>query len=184
MTSLADALTGGSRFIKWDDFEKGQSVTGVITDVEMRQARKYQSTDLDFWDDGKPKMQAVITFTTSLRDPQDPDDDGSRAIGINLWSGQKRALVAACKDAGVAEPQPGQEFTATWVSGVGKSGDPRVFTYKLGPATSGLGGALGVAGTVDTTTGEVTPPAPAIDAQAAAAALANLTPEQRAALGL
>lgn len=188
--SLADALSGGSRYIKWDDLGQGASVTGTIVNVEMRQARKYQSTDLDYWDDGKPKMQAVITLNTTLRDPSDSEDDGTRSISVNLWSGQKQALAAACKNSGVAEPQSGQSFTATWASGVGKAGDPRVFTFALGPVpAAGLGDALG---TVNTTTGEITPPpapaapaaAPVIDAAAAAAALANLTPEQRAALGL
>jgi hypothetical protein len=184
--SLADALAGGSRYVKWDDLGKGASVTGSIVSVEMRQARKFQSTDLDFWDDGKPKMQAVITLATTLRDPADPEDDGTRSVSVNLWSGQKQALAAACKAAGVAEPQPGQAFTATWTSGVGKSGDPRIFAYTLGPVPAGLGDALG---TVDTTTGEISQPAaatpaPPADAAAVAAALANLTPEQRRLMGL
>lgn len=186
MTGIAEALAGGSAYVKWDDLGLGSSVTGTITAVEMRQARKYQSTDLDFWDDGKPKMQAVITLQTSLRDPSDPEDDGTRNVSVNLWSGQKQALAAACKAAGVAEPQVGQTFTATWESGVGKSGNPRVFSYALS-GSAGLGDALG---TVNTSTGEITPPpaaapaAPAVDPAAAAAALANLTPEQRKALGL
>lgn len=191
--TLADALAGGSRYVKWDDLDKGASVTGTIVKTDLRQARKYQSTDLDFWDDGKPKMQVVITLATTLRDPSDPEDDGERNVSVNLWSGQKRALVEACKKASVAEPQVGQTFTATWVSGVGKSGDPRIFSYSIsGAATGGLGDALG---TVDTTTGEITPPpaappvaavpaVPAPDPAAVAAALAQLTPEMRAAMGL
>ena len=186
MTTLADALTGGSQYVKWEELGVGHSVTGTITDVDMRQARKFQSTDLDFWDDGKPKMQVVISIQTAERD--DPEDDGLRSVAINLWSGQKKALVEACQNANVDEPKVGQQFTATWSSGVGKTGNPRVFTYSLGAAPSGVGAALG---TVATATGEVTPPAaaaaapaPQIDAAAAAAALANLTPEQRAALGL
>jgi hypothetical protein len=182
MTTLADALAGGSRYIKWDDLGVKSSVSGTIVNVEMRQARKFQSTDLDFWDDGKPKMQAIVTISTDQRDPADPEDDGTRSISINLWSGQKQALAAACKAAGVAEPQPGQTFTATWASGVGKTGDPRIFSYSLSNS-AGLSDAIGV----NTATGEVQPAAPAappIDAAAAAAALSNLTPEQRQALGL
>lgn len=197
MSSLADALTGGNQFIKWDQVPMGTTITGTIEKVEMRQARKYQSTDLDYWDDGKPKMQAVLTLATTLRDPSDPEDDGTRAVSINLWSGQKKALADACKNAGVAEPVPGQQFTVTWTAGVGKSGDPRVFVYSLGAAPAvGLGDTLG---TVNTTTGEITPPpvapaapvavphpAPAAvpDPAAVAAALAALSPEQRAAMGL
>lgn len=194
MSTLADALTGGARFIKWDELAMGATVTGTIENVEMRQARKYQSTDLDFWDDGKPKMQAVITLATSYRDSSDPDDDGTRAISINLWSGQKKALVDACKNAGVAEPVVGQQFSATWKSGVGKSGDPRSFTYSLGPApAAGLGEALGTGSPAPAAVPPAPPapatappaaPAPVTDPAALQAALAALPPEQRAALGL
>lgn len=184
-SSIADALSGGSRYVKWDEVGKGVAVTGTIVNVDMRQARKFQSTDLDFWDDGKPKMQAVITMSTTQRDPLDPEDDGTRSISVNLWSGQKQALAAACKAAGVNEPQPGQQFTATWASGVGRAGDPRTFTYAL--SGSGIGAELGV----NTSTGEVAPPAAAPAAApstgvdpAVAAALAQLTPEQRTAMGL
>jgi hypothetical protein len=185
--SLADALSGGSRYIKWDDLGMGKPISGTIVNVDMRQARKFQSTDLDFWDDGKPKMQAIVEIATQLRDPADPEDDGTRSISINLWSGQKNALALACKNAGVAEPVVGQQFTATWTSGVGKSGDPRIFSYTLGaaPAAAGLGDALNV----DTSTGEISAPAPTgppaeADQAAIAAALANLTPEQRRLMGL
>lgn len=180
-TSLADALAGGSRFIKWDELGVGETVTGTIVAVDMRQARKFGSTDLDFWDDGKPKMQAIITINTGLKD--DPEDDGHRSLSVNLWSGQRAALQAACKAVGVTEPQPGQKLTATWISGVGKSGDPRIFTYQLaGTPTSGVADALG---TTPAAAAPAAPAAPAVpDPAAAAAALANLTPEQRAALGI
>lgn len=171
-STLADALAGGSQFVRWDDLGVGGVVTGTIDTVDMRQARKFQSNDLDFWDDGKPKMQAIITVQTGSK--LDDDDNGLRAISINLWSGQRKALGEACKNAGVDSPKPGQTFTARWVSGVGKTGDPRIFAYVIsGEASSGLADALG--------TPAATPPA---DTAAAQAALSNLSPEQRKALGI
>ena len=102
MSAIADALASGGTYLKWE--HPGTTYTGIITDVTMRQSRKYESTDLDTWDDGTPKMQVVLTVATDYRDQSQQDDDGTRMISINLWSGQKKALVAACKAAGVGEP--------------------------------------------------------------------------------
>lgn len=138
---IADALKGGGSFLKWTE-TPGTTYTGVITDVTLRQARKFESTEPDFWDDGTPKMQVVLTLDTDYRDPGNADDDGSRQVAINLWSGQKKALIAACKAAGVAEPEAGQRFTATHVSGVGTAKNPRVFEYRLEAGPSGIAAAL------------------------------------------
>lgn len=143
MGALADALAGSGQYVKWDDLGVGAEVSGTVTGVQMRQARKFQSTDLDYWDDGAPKMQAVVTINSpALRDPRDPDDDGTRNITINLWSGQKKALGDACRVAGVKEPTPGDTFAAKWVSGVGRAGDPREYAYRVTPGGAGVGDVL------------------------------------------
>ena len=142
MSAIADALASGGTYLKWE--HPGTTYTGIITDVTMRQSRKYESTDLDTWDDGTPKMQVVLTIATDYRDQAQQDDDGTRMISINLWSGQKKALVAACKAAGVGEPQVGQRFTATHVSGIGNAKAPRVFEYTLTAGPSGVAAALDV----------------------------------------
>ena len=142
MSAIADALASGGTYLKWE--HPGTTYTGIITDVTMRQSRKYESTDLDTWDDGTPKMQVVVTLATDYRDQAQQDDDGTRMISINLWSGQKKALVAACKAAGVTEPQAGQRFTATHVSGIGNAKAPRVFEYTLTAGPTGVAAALDV----------------------------------------
>jgi len=141
MGSIAEALAGGSPYLKWENL--GTSYEGTITDVQLRQARKYESTELDFWDDGTPKMQIVITLQTALRDPERDEDDGIRSLSINLWSGQKKAIVSACKAAGISEPEKGQGFRVTHVSGVGNAKSPRVYEYVITPAPSGVASALG-----------------------------------------
>ena len=142
MSAIADALASGGTYLKWE--HPGTTYTGIITDVTMRQSRKYESTDLDTWDDGTPKMQVVITLATDYRDASQQDDDGTRMASINLWSGQKKALVAACKAAGVTEPQAGQRFTATHVSGIGNAKAPRVFEYTLAAGPTGVAAVLEV----------------------------------------
>ena len=142
MSAIADALASGGTYLKWE--HPGTTYTGIITDVAMRQSRKYESTDLDTWEDGTPKMQVVVTLATDYRDQAQQDDDGTRMISINLWSGQKKALVAACKAAGVPEPQIGQRFTATHVSGIGNAKAPRVYEYTLTAGPTGVAAALDV----------------------------------------
>ena len=141
MSAIADALASGGTYLKWE--HPGTTYTGIITDVTMRQSRKYESTDLDTWDDGTAKMQVVLTLATDYRDSGE-DDDGTRMISINLWSGQKKALVAACKAAGVPEPQVGQRFTAVHVAGIGNAKAPRVFEYTLASGPTGIAAVLEV----------------------------------------
>ena len=142
MSAIADALASGGTYLKWE--HPGTTYTGIITDVSMRQSRKYESTDLDTWEDGTPKMQVVVTLATDYRDQSQQDDDGTRMASINLWSGQKKALLAACKAAGVPEPQVGQRFTATHVSGVGNAKSPRIYEYTLAAGPTGVAAALNV----------------------------------------
>lgn len=173
MTTLADALQGGGQYIKWDEVGQGTVVGGRVTAVTMRQARKFESTDLAFWDDGTPQMQAVIEVQTDER--RDADDDGRRSITINLWSGQKRALADACRAAGVAEPTPGDDFRAVWTSGVGKAKDPRVFSYKITQG-SGLGSELLGTAAADPFATQAAPAAPAAPVAAPAAPAAPVAP--------
>ena len=142
MSAISDALASGGTYLKWE--HPGTTYTGIITDVAMRQARKYESTELDTWEDNTPKMQIVITLNTDYRDQAQQDDDGTRMASINLWSGQKKALVAACKAAGVTEPTVGQRFTVTHVSGIGNAISPRVYEYTLTAGPSDVAAVLDV----------------------------------------
>ena len=142
MSAIADALASGGSYLKWE--HPGTTYTGIITDVAMRQSRKYESTDLDTWEDGTPKMQIVITLATDYRDQAQQDDDGTRMASINLWSGQKKALVTACKAAGVTEPEVGQRFTVTHVTGIGNAKSPRVYEYTLAAGPSDVAAMLDV----------------------------------------
>jgi hypothetical protein len=142
MQTLEEMITGRSSgsYLSWENI--GTTYTGRVTDVQARQSRKYGTTELDTWDDGTPKMQAVITLSTDYRDSLNMEDDGTRFITINLWSGQKASLAAACKAAGVSAPEIGMTFTATHVSGAGNAKSPRVFEYtltKANPVAESLG---------------------------------------------
>ena len=139
--SLLDELSTGA-WIKWDDLGQGTIITGTVLKAGVSQATKFGTTEPAFWDDGKAKMQLEITLATVLRDPQDQQDDGARSFSINLWSGQKSALVEAMRNAGARDVKPGDQFSAVWVSGAGRTGDPRVFAYKLEPGAGKLADSL------------------------------------------
>ena len=177
MSAIADALASGGTYLKWE--HPGTTYTGIITDVTMRQSRKYESTDLDTWDDGTAKMQVVLTLATDYRDSGE-DDDGTRMVSINLWSGQKKALVAACKAAGVPEPQVGQRFTATHVAGIGNAKAPRVFEYSLVAGPTGVAAVLDVEPTAAPAPAGSTP----IDTAKQLLALGMSTQDVAAASGL
>ncbi len=139
--SLLDDIASGA-WIRWDEVGQGTIITGTVLRVEMSQATEFGTTKPAFWDDGKAKMQLDVTLATALRDPQDQQDDGARSFSINLWSGQKSALVTAMRNAGARDVKPGDQFSAVWVSGAGRAGDPRVFAYKLEPGAGKLADSL------------------------------------------
>jgi len=177
MSAIADALASGGTYLKWE--HPGTTYTGIITDVTMRQSRKYESTELDTWDDGTAKMQVVLTLATDYRDSGE-DDDGTRMISINLWSGQKKALVTACKAAGVPEPQVGQRFTAVHVAGIGNAKAPRVFEYTLLEGPTGVAAVLDVQPTAAPAPAGATP----VDTAKQLLALGMSTQEVATASGL
>jgi len=82
LPGVDDLLSGGgSPSLSFKDAEVGQSYEGTIADLRAVQVRNYEDpTKLEFWDDGKPKMQIEVTLQTSYADASDPDDDGKRRV--------------------------------------------------------------------------------------------------------
>jgi len=140
MGIIADALKGGGSFLEFSE-TPGTTYTGVITDVTLRQARKFESTEPDSWDDGTRRWRSSCRWRPTTGMPATPTTAVSDS-SPSSWSGPKKALIAACKAAGVAEPEVGQSFTVTHVSGVGSAKSPRVFTYELKAGPSGVAAAL------------------------------------------
>lgn len=61
----------------------GETHTGVITEISDRMpVTKYGTTDPDYWPDGSPKQQVVITLATDERDSEDPNDTGERSLWV------------------------------------------------------------------------------------------------------
>jgi hypothetical protein len=109
----------------------------VVKDAEEMQQRDFDSGDLLFWDDGNPRMQLVVTVDTGQSDPDDPEDDGERAIYIK---GQALAATRqACKKAKKFVIEENDFFAMTFVSEEplpkGKKGNKKkVYEVEFRPA--------------------------------------------------
>jgi hypothetical protein len=184
LSSLSDLLSGSSKSARFETV--GDTITGTVTKAEVRQKSDPDTGQLQTWDDGRPMEQIVVTIVTSLRDPEDPTDDGSRNVYIKGWGDQLKALKDALRVAGSKDVQRGGTFTAT-LSGKGQKAKahhsaPNIFTYSYTPPSqAAVAGLLAAGEAAPAPAAAALAPAQAVAAQpapAAAAALANLTPEQ------
>lgn len=109
-----DWLMGGS--VKSFSF-KGQppiTATGVVCEPPSKmQKRDFKTGEPVFWGDGQPRIMMKIVLQTTDRDPQNPDDDGKRAIYLE---GRKAFAVRdACKAVGANRgPEVGGTLSLTY----------------------------------------------------------------------
>lgn len=139
MPSLADlvAVSGKSAPAFFTaDSRPGDSITGNVLDVSIRQALDPQTRRPRVWENGDPVLQAVITLSTDLRAEDDANDNGERSIFIKWWGTQRQAFLDALKAAGQGDLSLGQEFTATFVrteKATSKAmSDTKVYEYRVG----------------------------------------------------
>jgi hypothetical protein len=135
MTDDLDRLlqqTGGKSFFTRDS-RVGDSVTGPIVDIAVRQATDYTTKEVMYWPDGNPKEQIIVVVRAEGITPEDEDDDLQRAIYIKGWGVQRSAFIEAAK---AHKPEPGDRFTATFVAEKPnpKGGFPaKVYEYRITP---------------------------------------------------
>lgn len=175
---------GGAPSAKFET--PGTSVRGKITDLQVRQQTDVRTREPLNWPSGDPKMQLLVTVQTGQRDPAIEDDDGERRIYV-----KGKRLTDATRDAvravGAKGLEIGGTLTVTYVkdgtpAGVGIS-PPKEYAvvYERPNASAAF---LGTAEPEPVQQ----PPAPASNGNpspnesALQAALANLSPEVRAAL--
>lgn len=124
--------------ISFKDAKVGDSFHGVITDLETAQVRNYDSGEPEFWDDGKPKLQIVVTLATDYIDPELEGDDGTRKVYL---AGQKlTAAKQAMKEAGIQKLEKGFKFTIAYVgskpSSNKKYNDVKLYGITIVPSKS------------------------------------------------
>ncbi|HEU0067824.1 MAG TPA: hypothetical protein VFQ26_01005 [Nitrospiraceae bacterium] len=116
MSDVNDFLfSGGAKSFPFENI--GDVVRGTITHMEKRQQTGLEDNKPLFWDDGSPRMLAVFTLQTALRD--DPDDDGLRSIyakggRYEIAEGEgmsmKDAIAQAVRDAKAKTVELGDEL--------------------------------------------------------------------------
>lgn len=130
---IDSALHGGSKSFFNQYSDPGDTVTGTITKVDVKQVTNYKTKEPEFFPSGDPKKQVILTLQTSLR--EDADDDGKRSVYIPLWGGKKAALGEAMRAAGMKEASTalalGNTFTARFVGEERKHGKDGSYTEKI-----------------------------------------------------
>lgn len=113
--------------ISFKDAKVGDAFTGTITGLETSQVRNYEdSTILETWPDGSPKLQVVVTLATDYADSD--EDDGERKLYL---FGQKLAAAkAALKEANMDKLELGTTLTITY-SGTKPSSNKKYNDVKL-----------------------------------------------------
>lgn len=175
----------------------GASVTGVI----CRQPEVQQQTDITtgepkFWGDGKPRQQLQVQLQTNERDPSVQHDDGIRAVYVKAQ--MQKAVREAVKQSGAKGLEIGGTLTITYI-GDGEPSQrgmnaPKQYSAVYVPAPAAAANEF-LNGSPETTPAPTPAPQPAMAAAPAApapagvspealAALSQLTPEQKQALGL
>lgn len=132
-----DLLTGKSiPSISFKDAKVGDSFSGTIVEAETAQVRNYDSGDLEFWEDGKPKLQIIVTLDTEYGDGG--DDDGQRKV--YLFGQKLQATREALKKAGMQKLELGSKFTITYSgskpSSNKKYNDIKLYTIAIEKGTS------------------------------------------------
>lgn len=166
----------------------GDTVAGKITDLKVVQQTKYNPNggagDPLSWPNGDPMMQLNITLQTELRDPSIEDDDGKRRVYV-----QGKRLRNAVQDAFRAVGAPyleiGGSYTQTFTGYDPESKNPdnpaklyKVTYLRPNASAEFFNGATPTGGQV----GQAPEPAATPIADALEAALANLSPEAKAAV--
>lgn len=141
LASIDQLLAGGGKTAKFETV--GETHAGEIVSIDTRQVNDYETGTPEFWQDGRPKQQIVVTFDTGS--PDGPDDDGHRNLYIKGWGDQLRAFRDAARRLG-RNPQVGDRITATYVADGEKKNPrfnaPKLYQYDIEPGTPGLSAML------------------------------------------
>jgi hypothetical protein len=100
-------------------------VWGDVVHSEVRQQTDFDSGELLFWNDGKPRLQLVISLQTEEQD--DEEDDGVRKVYAK--GNMLKAIRAAIAKAGARGIENGGKLAVQYVGDGPKP--PRGFPPKL-----------------------------------------------------
>lgn len=118
MTQPQDAnsilMGGGSPALKFDQLGTIASGT-VVAEPTSSQQTDFRTKVPETWPDGAPKMQVLVQLSTTLRDPQKPEDDGTRTLYIK-GKELTNAVRAAVRASGANGIHTGGRLTVQYVA--------------------------------------------------------------------
>lgn len=124
-----DFLAGGAKVPSAKFVTVGDHVVGTVVDRTVSQCRTYESKELEFWPDGNPKLQLVVTLQTEERDPSIENDDGQRRIYAPKPSTMFQAIVDVTHTKGL-KLLPGGRLAVKY-TGTKPHDNPRLNDIKL-----------------------------------------------------
>ena len=125
--------------LSFKDVEVGTKFDGVITDLRTVQVRNYDDPNkLEYWDDGKPKLQIEVTLATEYIDSSLDEDDGTRRV--YLFGQKLQAAKAEMKAKGIEKLEKGFkfaiEFVGTKPSSNKRYNDVKLYAIEVTPSKS------------------------------------------------
>lgn len=135
-------LTGGAPYCKFETV--GTVRKGTVVNMETAQQTDYDTGAPLVWEDGKPKLQVIVTLATDERDPDIPGDDGERRLFIK--GGMLSAFRAALRAVGAKGLNPG-DLIAVQYTGDGTPSrrglnPPKQYACQVKPGAGPLAAAL------------------------------------------
>lgn len=106
----------------------GDTISGQVTAISLRQVRNFKTNLPETWDDGTPQLQIVVVVKDE--NLAKGEDDGSRSIYVKWWSTWRHNFAKAVREAGQTDVLVGGTFQATYV-GEGDQTDPNLSAPKL-----------------------------------------------------
>jgi hypothetical protein len=112
---------------------KFETIGTVVTGTIVKEPVVQQQTDITtgepkYWSDGKPREQLQVVLATQQRDPNDPSDDGHRALYVR--GELTKAVRAAIRASGAKGIEVGGTMTVTY-TGNGQPPKPGFSGAKL-----------------------------------------------------
>jgi hypothetical protein len=125
---MAEAQDAPAFFSKTSN--PGDTLTGVISSVSVRQTRHYKTNKPETWDDNSPKQQIVVIVDSTDRKTGETE---SKSIYVKWWGDNRKKFAAAIAAGGGAEPAIGGTFTVKY-EGEGEQPDkdmdpPKIYEY-------------------------------------------------------
>lgn len=131
-------LMGGGAAISFDVSPPSPWHVGIVLRKEATQQTEFRTKKPLFWDDGRKRMQVVVTLQTEERNTEDASDDGIRLLFVK-GKNMTNAVRAAVKAAGCSSLEVGGRLGIRYTQdgpNEGGAQPPKEYQAKYEPPTA------------------------------------------------